>query len=118
MDPLPVLDEYRHSFQPSPEFEQPAVLVVASGLCAPTEKDITTLRQQLVQTYAPAGVPVPNFVGTPERCSEILAGISRRLEADELMILDIVPGPLDLRLATLELLADSSGLMERASATG
>ncbi|PYQ55725.1 MAG: hypothetical protein DMF53_27505 [Acidobacteria bacterium] len=116
-DARPVLDEYRRSFKPSPEFEQPAVLVVASGLCAATEKDVETLRKQLVQTYAPAEAPTPYFAGTPERSVEILEGISRSLEADELMILDVIPGPLDLRLEMLKLLADVSGLVPRASAT-
>ena len=60
---------------------------------------------------------MPYFVGTPERSVEILEGVSRSLEADELMILDIVPGPLDLRLEMFELLADVSGLVPRASAT-
>ena len=119
-DARPVLDEYRRSFTPSPEFEQPAVLVVASGLCAATEGEVETLRQRLVQTRDPAEVApdkMPYFAGTPERSIEILEGVSRSLEADELMILDMIPGPLDLRLEMLELLADVSGLVPRASAT-
>src|SRR4051794_1823246 len=116
-DARPVLDEYRSSFKPSPELEQPAILVVASGLCAATEEEVEALRKRLVQMYAPAEAPPPYFAGTPERSLEILEGISRSLEADELMILDLIPGSLDHRLEMLELLAGVAGLVPRAAAT-
>jgi hypothetical protein len=82
--------------------------------------EVETLRQQLVQARTSAEVApdkMPYFVDAPERSVELLEGVSRSLEADELMILDVIPGPLDLRLEMSELLADVSGLVPRVSAT-
>jgi luciferase family oxidoreductase group 1 len=107
------IEEYRRRFQPSPEHPVPAVIVVVSCLCAPTEAEARGYERER------AGAPdllAPNVVGSPERCAEAFDRIGRRLQAAEIMILDLLGSHhFDARLEMYGLLARQCGLVPRAA---
>lgn len=105
--------EYRRLFQPSPEHPEPAVIVVVSCLCAATEAEARRYERERAETPA---LLAPNLVCSPEQCAEAFDSIGRRLQVDEVMILDLLGSHhFDARLAMYALLARQCGLSPRAA---
>jgi luciferase family oxidoreductase group 1 len=97
-----VLDEYRRAFVPSPEFPQPAAIVVVSIASGPTFGE------------APANAPgVAKAVleGPIAECAAELPEIARRFAVDEIMVLFRSYG--ELPRETCRALAELAGLTPR-----
>ena len=97
---------YRDSFVPSPEFPEPATIVVVRCICAATEKDARSLEAEFI------GAPLLNetVLGTPGRCADRLAEIAAELSATEIMVIDFVEKSWDARLEMYGLLGQELGL--------
>ncbi len=113
--------EYAASFSPSPEFPEPAAIAVVSGVCADTEAAAAGLVAAIAEQAAAGADAAPGgggrgtggepcFVGAPAACAAALDGLARRLEIDELMILDFIAGQWERRLRMYQLLAAELGL--------
>ncbi|HSS48089.1 MAG TPA: LLM class flavin-dependent oxidoreductase [Thermoanaerobaculia bacterium] len=84
-DAAAIMDEYRRHFVPSPEFEEPEAIVVASIVCAPTRAEA------LAQQHESGFVRV-TVTGSPRDCVAGLAAIAGDCGVDEVMVLDLLPG--------------------------
>ena len=98
-----VLGEYRRAFVPSPEFPQPAAIVMASMASGPA----------LGEAPAPApGVLKTVIEGPVAECAAKLAEIARRFAVDEVMVLLRSYG--EWPFETCRALAEEAGLTPRA----
>lgn len=105
------IEEYRRRFQPSPEHPEPAVIAVVSCSCAATEVEA---RRYAEERGASPDLLAPTIVGSPEQCAEAFDHICRRLQVDEIMILDLLGSRhFDARLEMYALLARQCGLVPR-----
>ncbi len=103
--------EYEAEFSPSPEFPEPATIAVVSGVCAEERSTAAALGAGVTARAAasgPGGFKL-GFAGNPGDCAEALAGLARRLNVGELMILDHV-GDWEPRLRMYELIAGALAL--------
>jgi luciferase family oxidoreductase group 1 len=73
-----VLDEYRRAFVPSPEFPQPAAIVVISIASGPYNAEAPVYGEDVVK---------PVIQGPIAECAAKLPEIARRFAVDEIMIL-------------------------------
>jgi luciferase family oxidoreductase group 1 len=104
------VQEYKSRFQPSPEHAEPAVIVVVSCVCAATEAEARLYEKKRAET-APLS-KAPSIVGSPEQCAEAFDQLCRRLQVDEIMVLDLLGSPFfDARLEMYRLLAQEVGLV-------
>jgi luciferase family oxidoreductase group 1 len=117
-----VVEAYRRGFIPSPEFPEPAALLVVSGICAPTE---TQARATFDRALAklPSGdlekIGYRNFIiGSPERWGERLPELAAAYGVDEVLVLDLLTGELSERLEMYSLLARRFGLPPRTDSRG
>jgi luciferase family oxidoreductase group 1 len=84
LDGAAVLDEYRNSFVPSPEFEAPEAIVVASLACAPT-------REEALEVLRDHRLNGANVAGSAAECHAELAAIAERHGVEEVMLLILLP---------------------------
>jgi luciferase family oxidoreductase group 1 len=112
-----VLEAYRRSFISSPEFPEPAALLVVSGICAPTEGEALAAFDR-----AWAELPVEHqarvnrqslLIGPPELWEERLPELAGLHGVDEILVLDLLTGRLAQRLEMYTLLAHCFGLPSR-----
>jgi luciferase family oxidoreductase group 1 len=83
-DGAAIVDEYRRSFVPSPEFAAPQAIVVASLACAPT-------REEALETLRAHGLSGATVAGPAAECHAELAAIAERFGVEEVMILILLP---------------------------
>jgi len=83
-DGAAIMDEYRRHFVPSPEFEAPEAIVVASLACGPT-------REEALETLRAHGLSGATVAGSPAECHAELAAIAARFGVEEVMILVLLP---------------------------
>jgi luciferase family oxidoreductase group 1 len=110
-DGVAVMAEYRRHFVPSPEFPQPQGIVVASMVCAATRAEARAEQED-------QGLADVTLVGTPDDCVAGCADIAARHGVDEVMILDILPGPAGPRSERYARLAELAGLAPRTADAG
>jgi luciferase family oxidoreductase group 1 len=107
-----VVREYRASFQPSPEFPEPAALIVAGCVCAATEPEARSLEGRLV--FPPTGSTRTNqtgrIFGSPAQCAEALRTLAADFSVREVMIFDAIQEDQDARIEMYRLLAEELGL--------
>jgi luciferase family oxidoreductase group 1 len=116
-----VIDAYRRSFQPSPEFPEPAALVVVSGICARSDAEAAALKRSYLDRrgqFPPGYEPQLSqkergILGTPEAAAEKIHEIAHRFEVGEVMVLDLLTDKHDERMEMYELLAQACGLSPR-----
>jgi luciferase family oxidoreductase group 1 len=117
-----VVDAYRRGFIPSPEFPEPAVLLVVSGICASTEAAARAGFDRTIAKLPPRDlekVGYRNFIiGSPELWGERLPELAAAYGVDEVLILDLLTGELPERLEMCSLLARCFGLSPRAGREG
>jgi alkanesulfonate monooxygenase SsuD/methylene tetrahydromethanopterin reductase-like flavin-dependent oxidoreductase (luciferase family) len=104
-----LLDEYRRAFVPSPEFEQPALIVLASVLADALDPS----PERLGSEAAVAARVQPTFSGSPEACAQGLEELAKSLEVEEIMLLDLPGNRKDERLQLYRSLAQLIGLPAR-----
>ncbi|MEP7012326.1 MAG: LLM class flavin-dependent oxidoreductase [Acidobacteriota bacterium] len=106
-----LLDEYRRDFLPSPEFEQPALIVLASVLAEAAEPSPERLNAQT----ALAARVTPTLSGSMETCAHGLDELAKSTGVDEIMILDLPGHRKDERLDVYQTLARLIGLPPRSA---
>lgn len=84
LDGAAIVDEYRRCFVPSPEFEVPEAIVVASVACAPT-------REEALETLRANRLSGATVAGPPADCHAELADIADRFGVGEVMLLVLLP---------------------------
>lgn len=101
-----VMRHYLDSFIPSPEFPEPATIVVVRCICAATEAEARSLEAGFI------GAPLLNetVLGTPGRCADRIAEIARELSTTEIMLIDFIEKSWDARLEMYRLLGQELGL--------
>jgi luciferase family oxidoreductase group 1 len=138
--PLPAIEAYRASFQPSPRFPAPHMILAVAAVCAETEEraeylassmDLAWVRIQRGQfgplpspeeasayPYSPVERSVIesyrrlSFVGTPASVRQSIEALVAESGADEVMVTSTIYDPVE-RLRSFELLADAFGLAVR-----
>jgi luciferase family oxidoreductase group 1 len=110
LDAAAILDEYRRHFVPSPEFEAPEAIVVASLACAPT-------REEALETLRAHGMSGATVVGPPAECHAELAAIADRCGVEEVMLLVLLPVRGPELTETYLTLAKLAGLVPHESET-
>ncbi len=98
-----ILDEYRHAFVPSPEFPEPAAIVMASMASGVAVAEAPALAPGVVKTV---------IEGPVAECAAKLAEIARRFAVDEVMVLLRSYG--EWPAETCRALAEQAGLTPRA----
>ncbi|HEV7667507.1 MAG TPA: LLM class flavin-dependent oxidoreductase [Thermoanaerobaculia bacterium] len=104
-----LLDEYRRAFLPNPEFEQPALIVLASVLADAVDSS----PERLDADAAVRSSVHPTFSGSPEACAQGLEELTRELDVEEIMLLDLPGHRTDERLHLYRSLARLIGLPAR-----
>jgi luciferase family oxidoreductase group 1 len=102
-----ILRHYRDSFVPSPEFPEPATIVVVRCICAATAAEARAIETDLV------GPPVPSnetILGSPGECAGRILGIANQLCTEEIMVIDFIQRDQDARLEMYRLLSQEFGL--------
>lgn len=102
-----ILREYQGSFQPSPEFPEPAALVVVSLVWAET----TAQARKEAELFAKVGM-----VGTAAECAERIAETADRFGVGEVMVLDLFQGMREPAVESFRTLAALAGLSPRLPA--
>lgn len=108
LDGAALVAEYRRCFVPSPEFEEPEAIVVASMVCAPTRAEALEIQR----THRFGEVTV---AGPAAECAAALAATADRCGVDEIMILDLLPAQGAELSETYRTLAQFAGLEPRAA---
>ena len=139
---LPALDAYRSNFRPSPEMEQPYVMLGVNVVCADTDDEaeflagsghlaILRLRQGRPDVYPSPeeaaeydytpldrqtlrGWTANHIIGSPETVRAGLADLVARTGADELMLTTMAHDP-DKRIASYRLVAEAMRLQPAAA---
>jgi luciferase family oxidoreductase group 1 len=110
---------YRRGFEASAEFDAPAVIVVVSGVCAASEADAQRAFARQLERQQPEArdrTAKPSIVvGSPERWADALDVVAERFDADEIMVLDLLPGEPERRVEMYQLLAERFELSPRGS---
>lgn len=106
-DGAAVTRHYRESFIPSPEFPEPAVIVVLRCVCAASEPEARAVETGWVVPPVPSNETV---LGSPGQCADRMAEIARDFSATEVMIVDFIQRDQDLRLEMYRLLGREFGL--------
>ena len=101
-----VMRHYRDSFVPSPEFPEPASLLVAPCLCAATELEAKSVEAML---GLPASSTKEIIVGSAGYCADRFVEIAGEFSTTEVMIIDFQQGQ-DARLEMYRLLGTELGL--------
>lgn len=101
-----VMRLYRESFMPSPEFPEPASLVVVPCLCAATEREAKSIEAEL---GLPASSTQKIIAGSAEYCADRFIEIAGEFATTEVMITDFQQGQ-DARLEMYRLLGKEFGL--------
>ena len=109
-----VFEEYHRSFQPSPEFPEPATMLVVSGICAPTSEEL--LARERHPDGDSRGRLARTIRGTPPEFVAALERLARGHGVDEIMILDSLPARSPERLEMYELIAREIGLAQSRAA--
>lgn len=107
IDGSAVMRHYRDSFIPSPEFSEPASIVVVRCICAASEEEARSVETDLVSPPVP---PSEAVLGSPGRCAERIAEIARDFSTSEMMIIDFIQRDQDVRHEMYRLLAQAFGL--------
>ena len=102
-DQAEIFAEYRAAFVPSPEFPQPAAILVVTVACAATNAEAREHAKDLTFT----------IVGSVAECAARLAGLADRYGVDELMLLDLLPAHRDGLIDQYAALAAEVGLTPR-----
>jgi luciferase family oxidoreductase group 1 len=99
-----ILDEYRRHFVPSPEFEAPEAIVVASVACAPT-------REEALEILRAHGLNGSTVAGSAAECHAELANLADRYGVEEMMLLFLLPVRGTELTDTYQALAQLAGVM-------
>lgn len=111
-----LVKEYRRYFIASPEFPDPATIVVVSMLCTSSEGEGRTLKERFTQSSFGTTFVDPTIEGSAENCAGQLEDVARSCAVDEMMILDLFPAELkEERLAMYQELAWLADLPPRVS---
>lgn len=108
-DGVAVVSHYRDSFIPSPEFAEPAVIVVVRCICAATEPEARAIAADLVPPPVPSNETV---LGGPKQCADRITEIATIFSTSEVMIIDFIQRHQDVRLEMYRLLGRELGLQE------
>jgi luciferase family oxidoreductase group 1 len=101
------IDRYRREFSPSPEFPQPAVIVVVRFIAAATH----AAAQELAALATPSHVSLmPTVIGTAEDCLEQFHTIARQFGTEEIMLLDFLQQRPDARFDMYRGIAEAARL--------
>src|SRR5262249_33131358 len=111
LDGPAVVRAYRDAFVASPEFAEPASILVLRCVCARTEPEARSVEDNLVVPPVPANRAI---VGSAEQCTARIADIAAAFSTGEVMIVDFVQKDQDARLEMYRLLAHEFGLAPRA----
>lgn len=109
----PAIREYLQNFRPSREFPEPAAIMVVSGICAPTFKELLDWEKKTNAMDA-LGNTHRTIRGTPPDFVEMLEKIAQDSGVDEVMILDLLNVGSSERLEMYHLIADAYGLGTQA----
>lgn len=109
------IDEYLGQFRPSPFFPEPSTIVVVSGVCAPSQREVKVWekgkKSRPEGPLAIGNTAWPNRIcGTPEEFVGKIYDIHRELGVEEVMILDLVQGGISERLQMYQLIANEAGI--------
>jgi alkanesulfonate monooxygenase SsuD/methylene tetrahydromethanopterin reductase-like flavin-dependent oxidoreductase (luciferase family) len=80
---------YESCFKESERFNQPAKMVVVSGVSAETEQDCALRRKAVADADGSAWPRQFEFYGRPNECADQIHDIATRVHADEVMILSL-----------------------------
>jgi luciferase family oxidoreductase group 1 len=111
-----IVNEYRRNFTASPEFPEPAIIVVVSGACLTREEvgshalrsaNLNTGSRELQREAR------HTLTGSPQQCVETLLYIGEKFNTNEVMILDLLGNQLEARIEMYRSIGQQFGLKPR-----